>query len=327
VILDLQSFVAGNQPRWQELEHLLDRLEQGGLAGDLEALERLFRLYERACADLARLSTYAAAPEVQGHLEALVARAHAEVHDTRRQPATLTPWRVLTRSFPRAFRRHLRTFVLAGTITLLGGLFGGLVVVADPAAKPTLLPFDHLLGDPSDRVRTEESSDREALEGPLASFSAMLATHNTRVGILCLALGMTFGVGTVVLLFYNGVVLGAVCIDYIMAGEGLFLAGWLLPHGVVEIPAILIAGQAGLVLARALLAGRRRTSMRQSLRAARSDLVALTSGFAALLVWAALVESFLSQTHQPVLPYPVKIALGLAELVLLVLFLSRAGRT
>ena len=62
-----------------------------------------------------------------------------------------------------------------------------------------------------------------------------------------------WGVGTIVMLFYNGVILGAVTVDYIRAGQTKFLAGWLLPHGAVEIPSILIAGQAGLVLALALI--------------------------------------------------------------------------
>ena len=83
-------------------------------------------------------------------------------------------------------------------------------------------------------------------------------THNTEVSIFTLALGMTWGVGTIIMLFYNGVILGAVAVDYIRAGETKFLLGWLMPHGVVEIPAILIAGQAGLLLASALIGHGRR---------------------------------------------------------------------
>ncbi len=185
------------------------------------------------------------------------------------------------------------------------------------------MPFSHLQQDPAERVQTEETQDETPLAGAHASFSAQLIRHNIRVAIFALALGMTFGIGTIAMLFYNGVILGAVCFDYVAAGQGVFLAGWLLPHGAVEIPAILIAGQAGLVLARALLSGAAR---RQQLRAVRDDLLALVAGFAALLVWAGIVESFLSQTHQPVLPYSLKIGLGLAELVLLGLWLGRAGR-
>jgi uncharacterized membrane protein SpoIIM required for sporulation len=154
----------------------------------------------------------------------------------------------------------------------------------------------------------------------------MLVTHNTRVALTSLALGMTWGLGTLVVLFYNGVLLGAVVLDYLRAGEGLFLAGWLLPHGVVEIPAFLIAGQAGLVLAGALLGRGDRAPLPARMRAAAPDLLALAAGFGLLLAWAALVESFLSQLHEPVLPYAAKIGFGLVELATLVAWLAFGGR-
>jgi hypothetical protein len=44
------------------------------------------------------------------------------------------------------------------------------------------------------------------------------------------------------------------------------------------------------------------------------------------LIWAGLVEAFLSQYHEPVLPYALKIMLGVLELILLTMFLWRAGR-
>jgi len=121
--------------------------------------------------------------------------------------------------------------------------------------------------------------------------------------------------------------LGAVAADYVRAGQLKFLLGWLLPHGVVEIPAILIAGQAGLVLAFALIGWGNRNSLKVRLRIISRDVVTLIFGVGFLLVWAGIVEAFLSQYHEPVLPYEVKITFGLVELVLLVLFLSKAGRT
>ena len=129
-------------------------------------------------------------------------------------------------------------------------------------------------------------------------------THNTKVSIFTLALGMTYGVGTVVLLFYNGVILGGVTLDYVLAGESKFLLGWLLPHGAVEIPAIVLAGQAGLLLAGALLGWKNRISLRGRLRRISADLVTLIGGAAVLLVWAGLVEAFFPSTTNPSFPMP-----------------------
>ena len=142
---------------------------------------------------------------------------------------------------------------------------------------------------------------------------------------MTMALGMTWGVGTLAVLFGNGVLLGAVCMDYIRAGEGVFLTGWLLPHGATEIPAILIAGQAGFLLAQALIGWGTRDPLRERMRAIGPDVVTLIAGVTLLLVWAGFVEAYLSQYHF-VVPFWLKIAFGVAELVLLFLYLSLSGR-
>ncbi|HLX69563.1 MAG TPA: stage II sporulation protein M, partial [Verrucomicrobiae bacterium] len=162
--------------------------------------------------------------------------------------------------------------------------------------------------------------------GVKTGFSAELMTHNTRVSIFTFALGMTWGVGTILMLFYNGVILGAVAVDYVRAGQTKFLLGWLMPHGVVEIPAILIAGQAGLVLALALIGWGKRTPLRKRLREVTADLTTLIFGVAVMLVWAGFIEAFLSQYHEPVIPYDFKIGFGLVELTLLWVFLSKSGK-
>jgi uncharacterized membrane protein SpoIIM required for sporulation len=180
--------------------------------------------------------------------------------------------------------------------------------------------------DPAERVRHEEQSKQDRLEGHKGAFSAQLMTHNTQVSITTMALGMTWGVGTVVVLFYNGVILGGIVFDYLRAGQGQFLAGWLLPHGSIEIPAILIAGQAGLVLAGALIGWGGRTPLAHRMRAIGPDLVTLIFGVAVLLVWAGFIESFLSQYHEPVIPYVLKILFGGIELGVLTVFLAYSGR-
>jgi uncharacterized membrane protein SpoIIM required for sporulation len=326
VIIDLPKFLAGERGTWTELEQTLKRLEDAPETRlDLDATRRLYYLYQRTAADLARVQTFAAEPEIRRYLEALVLRAYGEIHETRERSGRLRPWLWLTRTFPQTFRRHLAPFWLSVAVTLAGCLFGGIVVAVDPDAKEAVMPFSNLLDDPARRVAREESAADDRLAGKKATFSAALMQNNIRVSILALALGMTWGVGTLVLLFSNGVILGAVAVDYALAGQSTFLLGWLLPHGVVEIPAILLAGQAGFLLARALLGRGDRLPLPVRLRRIGPDLMTLIAGVGVMLVWAGIVEAFLSQYHEPVLPYAFKIAFGLAELVLLVWFLSRAG--
>jgi uncharacterized membrane protein SpoIIM required for sporulation len=202
---------------------------------------------------------------------------------------------------------------LSVAVTLVGSAFGGLAITLDPDAKDVLMPFEQLQGDPRERVAREEHAHEDRLKGAKTMFSSFLMTHNTKVSIITMALGVTWGVGTIVMLFYNGVIIGSVAIDYMMA-EKQVLIGWLLPHGAVEIPSILIAGQAGLLLGRALIGWGDRNSLPARLRGISRDLVTLIFGVAVMLVWAGIIESFLSQYHEPIIPYSVKIGFGCVEL-------------
>lgn len=338
MIIDFPKFIAEERPYWNRLQTILNRLENDpGYRMDTEEIKHFHYLYQRTSSDLARIMTFASAPEMHRYLESLVARAYGEIHETRKKSHRFLPRRWFFQTFPRTFRRHFRVFCLSVMIVLIGAAFGGFAVSFDPEAKEILLPFSHLLGDPSDRVAQEEgrspdgahqqghTEEKDRLQGVKTTFSAYLMTHNTRVSFLLMALGMTWGIGTVILLFYNGVILGAVAADYVAAGEAEFLLGWLLPHGAVEIPAFILAGQAGLLLAGALIGRGSRNSLRERFREVSNDLVTLILGVAMMLIWAGLVESFLSQYHEPVLPYFLKIGFGTAELILLTWFLGFSG--
>ncbi|MBL7645187.1 MAG: stage II sporulation protein M [Candidatus Hydrogenedentes bacterium] len=327
MIIDLEKFIASEQPYWDELDHQLTILEErSGNPLSLEQVKRFNYLYQRTASDLARISTFSAEPTTRRHLENLVARAYAEVHEVRRSSGRIQAGEWVMKTFPQTFRRHIRAFQLTLFVTLLGAAFGALVVATDSPAKRVILPFDHLMGSPSDRVAREEAVTEDRMAGSRSVFSAQLMQNNIRVSIMALALGMTFGLGTFLVLFYNGVILGAVVFDYMADGQTVFLLGWLLPHGSIELPAIFLAGQAGLVLAHALIGFGDHHVLSARLRAVGPDLVTLITGVAIMLVWAGIVESFFSQYHEPHLPYWLKISFGTLELAALVVYLSRAGR-
>ena len=325
MILNLERFVAQERPRWQELEDALRAFERDRFyRPSFEESLRLFDLYQHCAADLGRLQE-ASQPEIATYLEALVARAYTQIHSVRRR-TRFHPVRWLTGTFPVTFRRQWRAFALAAGLLLLGCTTGIALLQMDVDAKAVLMPFPHLLNDPAERVKQEEKDRGKQIAGHQIAFSAFLMTHNISVAFLSMAAGMSFGIGTTLMVFANGVDLGAVCADYVHAGQAKFLAGWLLPHGVVEIPALLVASQAGLLLAGALIGSRSRLSRRQRLRAVSKDVFTLSAGAAVMLIWAGLIESFISQYHEPVLPYDAKIAFGLLELALLLWFFARCGR-
>ncbi len=327
MIVDLPGLVARERPFWRELEARLDGLEAAPARKLVigEAL-RFYYLQRRAAASLGKLAGLPVDSELKAYLQQLLARSHVELggnrRDARRYGARLR--RLFVKDLPVAFRRHAAAFGLALAITMLGAAFGAVALAMSLGAKEQLLPFSELLGDPRERVLREESTHTEVNHA--ATFAAILMANNISVAFRAFALGALFGVGTMSIIFYNGVVLGVVAYDYVHAGQTQFLLGWLLPHGVIEVPAVLIAAQAGFVLGGAVLGRSSSLPLAERLRSVVGDLAILLCGAALLLVWAGVVESFFSQYHEPVLPYAVKIAFGLIELTLLAAYLAGAGR-
>lgn len=327
MILNLERFQAQASPRWKNLESLLGALESrpDRRLNPAEAHE-LQELYARAATDLNRVTHGALAPELRQYLERLVARAYAELYyapPTRSELWQPRRWLRIFSAFPESFRRQSRYFALAVLVTALGCALGGLAVRYDPASIDVLLPADYLR-NPGQRVHEEEQGQGRHLHSAQteAAFSAQLIRHNIQVALLAAALGVTFGIGTALLLFENGILLGAVAVRYTQQGFGLFMTAWLLPHGVFEIPSILIAGQAGFYLARLMLHRSDDRNVRQSMR----EWLVLVAGLAMMLVWAGIMEAFFSQHHAPVLPYEFKVAVAAAELVLLSMYLLLTGR-
>src|SRR5437762_8940557 len=169
MIIDLQRFLAAEQPHWAQLERLLDKLEaEPNLRMSLDQLRHFHLLFERASADLARISTFSAEPATRRYLENLVARGYSEIHETRERQRRIRPLQWFFQTLPQTFRRHIRAFYFSLAITLAGCAFGGFALAFDPGAKSALMPFSHLLQDPAKRVAEEEKATEDRLAGQKA---------------------------------------------------------------------------------------------------------------------------------------------------------------
>lgn len=327
MILDLDKFIARERHFWDELAALLKKQDdQPQWRMSLHEAQRFHYLYQRASSDLVKLNTFAGEVDTTQFLERLIARAYSKLHEKRAEPIPFRPWQFVTKNFPATFRRHWRAFALSIGLFLAGAGFGAGALAWDYDLKNQFIPpqFGHLNERPSKRVAREETAEFDNFEDR-HSFSAQLMTHNTQVTILTMVTGFLWGVLTVILLFYNGIIIGVVAFDYIADGQGTFLAGWLLPHGSFELPAIFIGGQAGLMVARAMFGWGTNLRLRQRFARIRNDLLTLIGGAGLMLIWAGVIESFLSQYHTPEF-YPWKIGFGALQLAALIAFLGFCGR-
>lgn len=304
---DVNRFVQERTPIWSRLEYLLRRVEEGGLATlDLTGARELSKLYRAVSSDLIRARTEQVNASVTDYLNDIVARAYAVIHGT----PLATERRLLEfflRGFPRLFRAEWRAIALSAAILFSGAALGATFVGVDSQSLGALIPDDHQKFTPAERVGRDAKEGKVAGSGEAAAFSGFLFTHNIEVSFVVFALGITYGIGTVALLFSNGVPLGALAMQYHQGGLDAFFWAWILPHGIPELTEVCIAGGAGLILARALwLPGRRRR--RDALIAEAPRAAALVLGGMPILVLAGLIEGTISQIHEPTLPYAAKLA-------------------
>ncbi len=328
MILNVEKFAERERIYWDELEAMLNKLEKHSVPLSVVQLKRLYYLYDRISGGLLKLSTFSGEQQLRSYLESLVSRSYCYIHtDKKRFSCRRFSYAKFTKAFPVVFRRNIVAFYISLAIAMGGALFGGLAIALDTQAKGAIIPaqFSHLNQTPAERVAAEENGkNSDRISQRHSTFAAQLMANNIKVSIACLALGITFGIGSMLMIFYNGLLLGAICTEYCLGGQTIFMLGWLMPHGVIEIPAFILAGQAGVILGNCLLkpGGSRRNALREK----TYDLAILICGIAVLLVWAGIVESFMSQYHEPIIPYWFKIAFGSVEFIALCWFMFFYGK-
>ncbi|HEX8407868.1 MAG TPA: stage II sporulation protein M [Thermoanaerobaculia bacterium] len=324
--MNIERFLAERRPIWNDLDALLARAEDVELSR--EEMHELVELYRRTCSDLNRARSYTANPEVLGPLNQLTGRAYRFIYRAaQRTPIWATFVTLVTREIPSAFRRE-RVAVLVATCAFLAGvLFGALAVLVDPGNAERLIPPDFFSESPRERVEKIEKEDEriDNMEKALL-FGASLYTHNIKVSFLAFSLGALTILLGILILFYNGVILGAVGTMYVLDDVTVFFFAWVGPHGALELPSIVFAGAAGLVVGRALLLPGD-LSRGASLRRVLPNVWRMIIGAALTLVLAGLIEGSFSQFSAKTIPYSLKIAVaGLLFVGLLAyLFMRRVG--
>lgn len=304
------------KPHWSRLESLVERSGRRGVSAlSHRELQELGLLYRQAASDLATIREDPTHPQLAAYLNQLLGRAHNLIYMGRRADPTRI-FRFYRETFPQVFRATFAYTLAAFALFLAGAVTGFLLSLLDPSFQRFWLG-----GPMSDTIERREMWTHSILTiKPLAS--SLILTNNLAVAFTVFAAGITAGLGTIYLLVVNGLLLGVITTACWQAGISLSLWGFVAPHGVLELPAIFIAGGAGLLLARSLLFPGL-LPRRDSLARAGGEAVRLVLGTIPLLVLAGFIEGFLSPLD---LPVSAKFVFAGALGSLLVLYLARAGR-
>jgi uncharacterized membrane protein SpoIIM required for sporulation len=307
--MDIDHFLSDRRPVWDDLDTLLTRAEESDLTRS--EMQELVELYRRTCSDLNRARSYTANPDVLGYLNQLTGRAYRFIYRAgHATPVGATLRKLLTRDIPAAFRRERLYVAIAACAFLAGTLFGSVAVLLDPGNGARLVPSMFFTESPRERVEKIENGDERIDDVEKAlHFGASLYTHNIQVAFLTFTLGALTIVLGLWMLFYNGIILGAVGTMYFLDDVPLFFFAWVGPHGALELPAIIFGGAAGLVVGRALLMPGNFTRG-ASLRRVLPSVWRMITGAALTLVLAGLIEGSFSQLSAKSVPYGLKIAVA-----------------
>jgi uncharacterized membrane protein SpoIIM required for sporulation len=291
--MKLERFLAERTDAWEELEALVQRAD--GRVGRLPADEimRLGELYRMAAADLAlaRRSFPLAAGTLR--LQGLVIAAHSLVYS--RAGRTETAREFLGHGVWRRIRGNGRCLALSAAVMLGAVVLGALWALFDPASASGLLPG-------GSHVSVHTRGGFYGISVPArGGLAVTIFVNNIEVSILAIAGGFTFGILTVYSLAYNGALLGVLgTLEWRGGGFDQFVR-LVVPHGLLELSCIALAGSAGLAIARALIDPGLATRAE-----ALSDLVpqigSITLAVVIFLVVAGLTEGFVTPWDLPTVP-------------------------
>lgn len=282
---------------WRRLDRIVEKGNRKGAKslapGEAAELPSLYRV---ALSSLSVARAAAMDRALVDYLESLASRAWLLVYCTRtRERGVVSEF--FFRRFPAALGGLKWGFPLALFFFLLGTVLAWWLTSASPE-------WFYSFVDPSLAGGRDPWASRAVLEktlysgkgwaGALSTFAGFLFTHNAQVGILAFSVGVAAGLPAAYLLFTNGLMLGAFL--SVFSGRGLLFPflGWLLPHGIPEILALLLCGAAGMEVGRALLFPGNLARLEALKRAGRKGAVVLTGAFF-LFAWAGVMEGVFRQ--------------------------------
>jgi uncharacterized membrane protein SpoIIM required for sporulation len=284
--MKLTTYLTEREDGWQRFDELLKAAGRRPERLDPDQIRELAVRYRSAAADLAVARRRFPTDPVVPRLERMVGRGRGLIYERSGRRANLVT--LFTDRYWRLLAERSRPLGLAALLLLAPGILAALWAIADPETMTQLLPPEFLW------VVESDTTDQGLGAVGLAGFSTFVLVNNIRVSLLVFALGITFGLGTALLLAYNGVLLGGVMGLAIGAGNGDLLLSAVMAHGILELTCIVVAGGTGLAMGRAMLRPGNMTR-RAALAAEAGPAFTIAASTAPWLIIAGLVEGYLSR--------------------------------
>ncbi|MGL5033254.1 MAG: stage II sporulation protein M [Microcystaceae cyanobacterium] len=314
--MNIQRWIARREPNWQEAQQLLEKVEKKGLKSlPGSQIQRLASLYRSLCADLSRAKTFEVGPVVRRDLQQLTARAYNQIYQGSRHQEWQAVGDFYRWRLPTVIQETWVYTAIAFSVFSLGGLIAWWYSWQDPSFLALVVPEELI-----HKVRDQNQLWMGSILGnePLASTGIMI--NNLAVSFRVVAGAMTAGIFTLYALFFNGLLIGAIAA--LVSQNQLAFPFWafVFPHGALELPAIFLAGGAGLLVAKALIwpGNYRRVD---ALKKNAYQAAQLVFGIVPMLAIAGIIEGFISPN--PGIPDFFKYLLGVIFFIGLLTYCDR----
>ena len=312
-----ETFRTRAKARWSATETMIGMLDRK----KKKDTEQFPFLYRQLCHDLAIARDRHFDVSLVDHLNRMAIRGHQHLYRPKRfsleKAATFVKIHL-----PNAVRKELGPVIIA-----LALLFGSMASIAFIVHKYPVLIYSIVPAEQVRRIETMYDPDSERFLRPIEHESrfAMFGFYilnNISISFRVFAGGILVGVGSIFVLLFNGVFLGAITGHLIRLGYGSTFFTFVSSHSALELVAIALSGVSGLRLGWSLIAPGRMTRG-ESLRHAARSAVPLLYGSVIMLTLAALIEAFWSPLPLPIV---VKYGFGIAWWLVLFCYFFLSGR-
>lgn len=300
------TFISKNEDDWKNLEHLLNQPDRDA--------DKLLGLFEKVSGDLAYARTYYPNRSIRVYLNNLTQEVLNSINKKKKKFELRDILNFYKHTLPYEIYQSRHAFYTSFCAFVIAVLIG----VVSSANSPDFCNI--ILGDEyvSETEENINKGDPMAIykDSDKGSMFMRITTNNIRVSFLCFVMGLLGGVGTIIVLLFNGIMVGA--FQYYFYSKGLFLTSFLTIwiHGTIEISAIIIAGAAGIILGNGLLLPKsydRHTSLIIAAKRALKIILAIIP----LFIIAGFLESYVTRLTD--LPMIVKIAIIAGSLFFILL--------
>ncbi len=278
------AFVKQKTRKWDSFEKMLS-------TGNQHDPDMMADLFVQLTDDLAYSKTHYPNSNTTQYLNNLTSKVHQHIYRNKKEDKSrfVTFWKYELPCLMFEKRKQLLYAFLLFVIPVVIGALSSAhdntfvrLILGDQYINMTLSNIEK--GDPMAVYKSTKGVDM---------FYA-ITFNNVRVSFLAFAMGILLSVGTAILLFYNGVMLGA--FQYFFYQKGLFFTSFLTiwVHGTLEISAIIIAGAAGLVMGNSILFPGTFTRAESFKRGAKIG-VKMAIGLVPVFIMAGFLESFITR--------------------------------